>query len=228
VAHRGASKTFRENTVDAFVEARRQGAAMVELDVRRTKDSALIIHHDASISGLGPIINLDAADLPKYVPSLVEALDACVGIDVNIEIKNDPDEPDFDRTDFIAAGVVELLQSRTDADRMLISSFRYETIEFTRALNPALKTGFLFTMPPLSPLKLKALIHRTAHAGHVAIHPYHRGVSARMVDLAHEVDLAVNTWTVDDPSRMRNLAKLGVDAIITNVPEIGVATFSAP
>lgn len=225
VAHRGASKAFRENTVEAFEEARRQGASMVEFDVRRTKDGVLVIHHDPSVSGVGVIVELHASELPSYIPTLVEALDACVGMEVNIEIKNDEREPDFDPDDEVAARVVDLLATREDADAMLISSFRGPTIDAIRSANPELRTGFLFTMPPLSSLRLEAMIRRTAATGHTAIHPHHRGVTQRMVDQAHEVDLAVNVWTVDDPKRMRSLARIGVDALITNVPGIGVETF---
>ena len=71
----------------------------------------------------------------------------------------------------------------------------------------------------------RAQLKRDLRAGHVAIHPYHRGVTRRMVDQAHEVGLAVNVWTVDDPIRMRSLARIGVDALITNVPAVGVETF---
>lgn len=226
VAHRGASKSRRENTIAAFVEARRQGAVMVELDVRRTSDGALVVHHDPVIAGLGVIAEHRHEQIPAHVPTLSEALDACVGMDVNIEIKNDPNEPDFDPTERIAAQVLALLAERSDADRMLISSFRFETIDAIRAGNERLRTGFLFSMPPLSPLRMKAMIHRTASAGHGAIHPYHRGVTRSMVEFAHEVDLRVNTWTVDDPRRMRTLARLGVDALITNVPSICVDTLA--
>ena len=132
---------------------------------------------------------------------------------------------DDDPAELLAAQVLELLAHRNDANRMLISSFRFETIAAIREGNDDVRTGFLFTMPPLSPLRMKAMIHRTAASGHVALHPYHRGVTRTMVDMAHEVDLQVNTWTVDDPRRMRALARLGVDAVITNVPSVAVETY---
>lgn len=222
VAHRGASKTCRENTIEAFVEAKIQGAAMVELDVRRTSDGVMVIHHDPVIAGVGVIAQHQHQEFPEYVPTLAAALDACVGMDVNIEIKNDPTEPDFDPTERLAGQVLELLAQRHDASRMLISSFRFETIDAIRAGHDHLRTGYLFTMPPLSPLRMKAMIRRTAAAGHQAIHPYHRGVTSMMVAMAHDVEIDVNTWTVDDPKRMRALAKMGVDALITNVPSTAV------
>ena len=53
--HRGASAHAPENTGEAFRLAREQGADGVELDVRRTRDGALVIHHDA-VTGSGRII----------------------------------------------------------------------------------------------------------------------------------------------------------------------------
>ena len=55
-AHRGCTEGgLRENTVEAFAEARRLGADGVELDVRLTKDGALAVHHDAEVPGVGVI-----------------------------------------------------------------------------------------------------------------------------------------------------------------------------
>ena len=41
--------------------------------------------------------------------------------------------------------------------------------------------------------------------------------------LDHAAGLRVNTWTVDDPDRIRELASWGVDAVITNVPDVARA-----
>ena len=108
VAHRGASKAARENTLEAFRLARELGASMVELDVRRTRDGALVVHHDARIAER-PLIDHEAADLPSYIPTLAGALDACHGMDVNVEIKSDPSEPDYDASQRVAMEVVDLL-----------------------------------------------------------------------------------------------------------------------
>ena len=40
------------------------------------------------------------------------------------------------------------------------------------------------------------------------------------VELAHDAGLRVNVWTVDDPARMVELADMGVDGIVTNVPDV--------
>ena len=52
IAHRGgAGLGGVENTMDAFVNAIKLGVDMVEFDVRRTKDNALIVIHDSDIDG---------------------------------------------------------------------------------------------------------------------------------------------------------------------------------
>ena len=47
-----------------------------------------------------------------------------------------------------------------------------------------------------------------------------------LVTAARQQGLAVNVWTVDDPARMTELIALGVDGIITNVPDIARASWT--
>jgi glycerophosphoryl diester phosphodiesterase len=219
VAHRGASRAHRENTIEAFRGAAAMGADMVELDVRRTADRRLVVHHDPLIAGLSPLIDLRADQLPPYVPTLADALDACEGMQVNVEIKSDRREPDYDPAQWAAAAVVELLIARGDTERMIVSSFDMDTIDAVRSAAPIIRTGFLYTITKRLPA---AQAQRVAGRGHVAIHPHHRAVTKAVVRAAHARGLAVNTWTVDDPARMRELAVMGVDAVITNVPDVAV------
>jgi glycerophosphoryl diester phosphodiesterase len=226
VAHRGASKAERENTIAAFHAALAQGADMVELDVRRTSDGKLIVHHDAHVvteaGTTHAIFELQAVDLPPHVPTLTQALDACAGMEVNVEIKNDDAEPDFDVSRSIADAVVEVLRARSDCDQMLISSFDYAIIQRVRSLAPEIKTGFLFVAPELDAAvqdPLASFINGIADDGHIAIHPHRYAATAELIAAAHERNLAINVWTVDKPEELRALSNLGVDAIITNTPE---------
>jgi glycerophosphoryl diester phosphodiesterase len=216
LAHRGASRAERENTVAAFRAAGRMGADAVELDVRRTADGALVVHHDAVLGPDHPIVAAQAADLPHYVPSLDAALDACVGMWVNVEIKNDAEEPDFDPTDSIADLVVEALRRRGEPDRWLISSFRLETVDRCRALAPEIPTAWL-TMEVH-----EGVAAELAELGHRALHPWYRNVTEEVVRACHERGVQVNAWTCDDPIAMRRLAGWGVDGICTNVPDVAL------
>src|SRR3989442_171546 len=83
----------RENTLEAFTAARSLGADGVELDIHRSADGALVVHHDAAAPGLGVLAEHSLAEIRAVIPSvptLDEALDTCAGMFVNVEVKNLP------------------------------------------------------------------------------------------------------------------------------------------
>jgi glycerophosphoryl diester phosphodiesterase len=217
IAHRGASRAKPENTLAAFGAARRLGADAVELDVRRTADDQLIVHHDPRLTDGRVICQTPAAELPAHVPSLADALEACADMIVNIEIKNDPEQPDFDPSEWVVYRVGALLGRIGGGPRWLISSFRFETIAACRIAMPSVRTAFLVEHFD------QAVIDRTAKGGHAAIHPWVPTVDEPLTRVAHVAGLAVNTWTCDDPEQMRRLIAWGVDGICTNVPDVALA-----
>ena len=216
-AHRGASRAKPENTIEAFLAAKALRADGVELDVRRTRDGAMAIHHDATLPDGRVLCETDVADLPPSVPLLDAALEACAGMLVNIEIKNVPVDVDFDPDERMASAVVGLVTDLGLRDEVLVSSFSLDTIDRVRTLDPAIATGYLLS----ARWDQVQSLQRAVDAGHGAIHPMDPVVNAELVRRAHDAGVRVNTWTVDDPDRMRWLAdECGVDAIITNVPDV--------
>jgi glycerophosphoryl diester phosphodiesterase len=221
IGHRGASAAYPENTLAAFAGAAAQGADGVELDLRRTADGGVVVRHDPTLPDGRRVVDLRRDQLPDWVPSLDDVLDACADFPlVNLEVKNWPDDPDFDPTEALAEQVVAALEVRPHARaRVLVSSFHLPTIDRVRALDPALATGWL----TLGMADVMAVLDRAAASGHRAVHPHVAFVDAAMVEWAHELGLQLNTWTVDDPARLRELADMGVDAAITNVPDVALA-----
>jgi glycerophosphoryl diester phosphodiesterase len=217
IAHRGASAVERENTLSAFGRARELGADGVELDVRRTADDRLVVHHDARLADGRVIRATPAADLPDHIPGLAAALDACNDMFVNVEIKNDPADPDFDPTEWVAHRVCAALAGRGGGARWLISAFRFETVTVCRTILPSARTAWLVETLDAD------VVARTAAGGHAALHPWHQIVDEALIRRAHTAGIAVNTWTCDDPDRIRQLIGWGIDGICTNVPEVGVA-----
>ncbi|WP_334142665.1 glycerophosphodiester phosphodiesterase [Rhabdothermincola sp.] len=215
VAHRGASQAVPPgNTIAAFTAARRLGADWVELDVRRTADGALAVHHDPHLADGRAIVELLAAELPDDVPLLDAALGACDGMGVNIEIKNAPGEPDWDEDRQVADAVVAVLAGMA-LDGVLITSFDPGSIARVRELAPELPTGLL-AFDLSSP---EQVVATAAAGGHQALNPWDHFVTAELVAQTHAAGLAVNVWTVDDPERLAELVAFGVDGIITNVPD---------
>ncbi len=216
LAHRGASQAAPENTIAAFHLAGAMGSDAVELDVRRTADGLLVVHHDPFLDDGRPIVDANACDLPAHIPHLGAALDACAGMWVNVEIKNDPEEPDFDPTDSIADRTIAELRDRDDDARWLVSSFRIETIDRCRSLAPSIRTAWLVVEVP------DDVIATMVGRGHMALHPWVASLLRSHIDVCHGAGIEVNTWTCDDPVRMAELVEWGIDGICTNVPDVAV------
>jgi glycerophosphoryl diester phosphodiesterase len=213
-AHRGASRAERENTITAFERARAMGAHGVELDVRRTRDGALVVHHDAHLGDGRAIVDLRRADLPAHVPDLASALDACAGMDVNVEIKDDPRET-------IADDTMAVLLERGEPERWLISSFQLETVDRCRAVadgaGAPIRTAWLVDRVPHDAVSV--LLDR----GHHALHPWVGTLTRETIDECRARGIEVNTWTCDDPDRIVELAAWGVDGVCTNVPDVALS-----
>ena len=224
LAHRGASADHPENTVAAFRGAVEQGADGVELDVRLTSAGHLIVHHDAWYLDGRTVWGTPLADAPSGTCDLGAALDASEGLLVNVEIKNDPGDlgEGVEWSTDPADAVAELLGARNAAgraDRVLVSSFDAATLDHFHAVAPDVPTGVLvadLNAHPDTP-------ERAAAAGHRALHPWEAFVDAELVARCRALGLDINTWTVDDPGRVRGLAALGVASVITNRPAAALA-----
>ena len=221
LGHQGARATHPGNTIAAFAAALDQGADGVELDVRRTLDGTLALSHDPDLPDGRRLVDLGAADLPAEVPALSDALRVLEPAQlVNVEIKNWPDDTDFDPAMGLADAVVAALADRGELDdgRVLVSCFHLGTVDRVHELAPGLATAWLvFDAREPGPL-----VERTVAHGHVAIHPNQAFITPELVDEAHAAGLAVNTWTCDDPERLRWFRDLGVDAVVTNDPALAV------
>ncbi|MGH8984808.1 MAG: glycerophosphodiester phosphodiesterase [Acidimicrobiia bacterium] len=229
LAHRGASRVAPENTLAAFAEAAALGADGVELDVHRSADGALVVHHDATAPGIGVLADHFAAEIRRVLPSvptLAEALDACAGMLVNVEVKNLLGDADYDPDERAAATVVELLHTRERRDDVLVSSFSLAAVDRVRRLDESIPTGFL-TLVGFDPLEGAAV---AAGRGHAALHPDVRSLvgpaAAALVARAHELDVTVNAWTVNHASEVRRLADAGIDGVITDVPDVARAALT--
>ncbi len=219
MAHRGASSAAPENTVEAFRLAREMGAEWVELDARLSADGVVVVHHDAHLADGRMLTDLTIDEMPDGVASLAEALEACEGMGVNIEIKNLPDDPGYDADHAVVDAVAGLAQAYLGPERTLISSFNMDSVDRMHRVDPSLPCAWLFFQmtDPASVIE-RAVSHEMA-----AIHPFDHLVDRALVRRAHDAGLIVNVWTVDDPERIAVLVEMDVDGICTNVPDVARA-----
>ncbi len=222
IARRGASQAAPENTVEAFRLARELGADWVELDVRRTTDGVAVVHRDAHLADGRRIGHLHADELPDYVPSLAEALEACEGMGVHLEIKNLPDDPDYDSEYLVADAVAGLIAAYLGPERALVSSFNVDAADAVRVVDPAIPTALICGIAAPAQAVARARAHNMA-----AVHPFDTMCDAAFVRRAHDSGLAVNAWIINAPQRMSELLAMGVDGLITDVPDVARALVDA-
>ena len=232
IAHRGASREAPENTPAAFEAAIALGADAVELDVRRTADGVLVVHHNASRRGvpLGMLTYASLVRLSRHEPPRFDTvLDLCAGrIAVDIEVKEPGIEP----------AVIEEASRRFPRDRLLYTSFEESVISTIKRLDPDARCGLL-----LGPGRLRSRAPRyeglpfdlaeRCGAELLAVHQWLAPVRRRRrrvagTDLLAEAQargFPLMVWTVDGPQRLHAyLADGRVTGIITDLPGLAVET----
>lgn len=228
-AHRGASSTCPENTMDAFRRAVDVGADGIELDVQRSADGRLVVIHDETLdrttSGSGRVVDhiwdelrhLDAsAGMPGFssrLPLLDEVLEllAPTPLVLNVELK-DSVEP----YPGMATQVVEAVRAAGMDDRVWLSSFNH--VALAGARETGLPVGLLYGEP------LWAVERYATAFGAQAVHPWYPTLDEPgLVERLHGAGLRVHAWTVDDPEAIRRLADAGVEAVICNDPAAALA-----
>jgi len=226
IGHRGASGTAPENTLAAFSEAITQGAGMVELDVQLTLDDKLVVIHDETLNrttgSMGKVkdytlLDLQSLDAGKWfaphftgerIPTLEEVLKVIPEeIRINIELKNN-----LVNYPGLETKVITIIAELNLAERVIISTFNYESLALVKNLAPHLATGLLYQQPLKDPLKLAEKLKVQA------LHPHYSLVTPQLVERAHQKGYPVYTWTVNSLSEMEKLFHMGVDGIMTNYP----------
>ena len=221
IAHRGASGYRPENTLAAYELALVQGADMIEIDLHRTRDGAIVITHDESLAGLGgrgEIADTDCADVRaldagdgERVPLLDEVLDRFgPRIPFNLELKRGRDGP----YPGLERAALDAVLARGLLEQTLFSSFSDRVLETLRGLSSQARIAVLVS--PEAPQRWR---ERARSVGAEAVNFWAGLASAEAVDTAHSDGRLVNVYTVDDPDQLRVLCERGVDGIFTNYPD---------
>lgn len=241
VAHRGACGTTPENTVIGCVEAIRQGARAIEVDLQRTADDELVIAHDGTMARTSDITQVlpDRADAPlaeltltelrkldagswfdprfrgATVPTLAELLDAIAGrATLLIEMKWPERFPGIEEQ-----LVAELRRQlgpaldRADLPPVAVQSTDVERLRGMGELLPPTVPLVLMTgvRPPLDLDEFAGLGEWIS-----AYVPLGRELPDGYVDAVHGHGIRVLPWTVDAPEGVAAMRALGADGIITN------------
>lgn len=224
-AHRGGASEAPENTLPAFQYAVDLGYTYLETDVHVTRDGELLAFHDDRLDRVtdrtGVLAELPWSEVAKArvdgrepIPRLADLFEAFPDARINIDPKHDAAvEP-----------LIAAIKAAGAIDRVCVGAFSDRRVERVRAaLGPTLCTG----MGPIQSAKLAAAARRAPVRGFTAGAaqlPLRAGrmsvVNPRLIQAAHDRDIQVHVWTIDDPAVMHELLDLGVDGIMTDRPTV--------
>jgi glycerophosphoryl diester phosphodiesterase len=227
IAHRGGAGLAQENSLAAFGLASALGLRYLETDVRVTSDGHLVCFHDETLdrvtAATGPVRSMTLQQLralrinqAEPIPTFDEALDAFPDQCFTVDPKDQGG----------LAPLVRCLRRKGVAERVCVAGawdgwlahVRREVPEVATALGwrslTALLTCARAGVQPPRALATAPFAHVPVKLGRVPI------FVERLVAMSHQIGVRVVTWTVDEPVMMRRLLDAGVDAIITDRPDV--------
>jgi len=235
--HRGSKGTYPENSMLGFKKAIEAGVVGMEIDIHLTKDHEVVVFHDSTLdrtsTGSGYIKDHNLAEIrtlkigPKFkdfekyeaswddekIPTLAEVLELFKAhdLEVNIELKT---------YEFIYPGIEEKMleivkASGYDPNKVIYSSFHLPTMIRIQRLDPTAKVAFLTNFDlPIPQDYLETLDWEGMHPG--------KDIVLKSPKSWGPIADKIRIWTVNDPEEMKTLIDLGVEAIITDYPEVAV------
>jgi len=215
IAHRGASAYAPEHTPRAYDLALEQGADVLELDVRVTADGTPVVLHDPTLARTAgdprPVTAVRDAELAGLGVPTVEAVLARYGTSTRYLVEVKESGPAAE------SALLATIERHGLRGQVTVQSFRRSILRRVRALDPGLALAPLYR-PFATSAGIRAGLARTAPWA-ASVSPCARSVDAALVLAAHARGLAVQAYTVNGEAEMERLAALGVDGIITDVPD---------
>ena len=227
----------------AFKNAAELGVDVLEMDLHITKDNILVIMHDETVDrttdGTGnleemtleQVKELDAgynwtmdegATYPYRaqgitVPTLEEIFQVFPEYHMTIEIKK------TERS--MAKQFCDLIREYGMQDKVLVASFHDERMDEFRQVCPEVATSSAREETTVFVLMSKAFLGRLYSPGfHTLQVPEESSditvMTAQFVRAAHERNLRVEPWTINDPEQMQLYIDWGVDGLITDRPDL--------
>ena len=243
IAHQGGDGLWPGDTMFAFEHAAELGVDVLEMDLHITKEGVLVINHDENVDrttdGAGeieamPLDEIKALDagydwsndngntfpyreMGITIPTLAEVFEAFPGYHMTIEIKT------TERS--MAMPFCELIRAYDMQDKVLVASFLDERMEEFREVCPEVATSSARQETTIFVLLSKAFLGRLYSPSFNALQVPEESsgitvMTTQFVHAAHERNLRVEPWTIDNPKQMKQYIEWGVDGIITDRPDL--------
>jgi glycerophosphoryl diester phosphodiesterase len=236
-AHRGASHDAPENTLAAFRLGFEQGASLLECDVHLTRDGQLAVVHDprtgrtvgvdleVAAEDMARLAALDAGSwkAPAFAGERIPRLEAVLallgeGRRALVEMKSGPEA---------VGALARVVRASGRLERVLVMSFRADSLAAARAELPEVPAVWLHRAPPEGFFSAVLAVEARAR-GFQGLGLQARGLGPEIAGAARAAGLHLFAWTVDDPDEGRRLRALGVEVLITNRPGFMRAALDEP
>jgi glycerophosphoryl diester phosphodiesterase len=249
LAHQGGELLAPTNTMAAFAVADAIGVDFLDIDVHMTKDGHLVGIHDSTVdrttNGTGRVDSYTLTDLQKLdagyrfqdvqgaysyrgkgvrIPALEEVFETYAAkCYLHFEVKDvypkhGPSE--------IEEKLWMLIQKYSLEKQVVVGSFqqrivdRFNQLAGGQVIMEAGReevTNFVLTQR----LRTPKLYHRRSHVLSIPLRGNGLNLkSHRLIEHAHQVDMEVYYWTIDDTATMKELIELGADGLFTNRPDL--------
>jgi glycerophosphoryl diester phosphodiesterase len=226
IAHRAGAFMAPENTLLALERTIEAGADYAEIDVQRTRDSIVVVVHDADLMrvagsplmvtettfheiahlqqgqpGDGPPEERRIATLPEFLERSRDR------IGLIVELKYYAPDP------VLLELVLRDIREAGMEDHVMLMSLELGSVRRAMKLAPEIPSGYLTTVVAGDPTRLDVAF--LAVPG-VMLTP-------RLARNAHRRDMPVFVWTVNRQDRMVDLIRRGADGIITDDPPLAAS-----
>jgi len=232
-AHRGNSVAFPENTLEAFQGGIDAHADWVELDIHKTKDGQIVVSHDKNTkraSGIDldiasstykELLKVDVAtefrkknnlSLEQCPPKQIPLLRDAIKLILKEKKARLSIQPKMDCVAEAIAIVKELhaesMVGFNDANLVLMSK--------VKLLAP--KIPVFWDRPATA--DIDADIKTAKEKGFESMVMHYSTITSEKINKIKAAGIHTGAWTVDDPTIMQDLLKLGIERIYTNNPKL--------
>lgn len=244
IAHRGASAYEKENTLKAFLLAKKMKADRIEMDVWSTLDKFFVVQHSRGLRGgrgkrgkrwVDKLTLAQIREIDKECLTLEKVLDRLANsrIYLEIDLKN-------------AGGEKELIKlvKKHKIKKITFKSNNGWQLAKLKSLLPSCQTVFYYELTdnrdlssqrwartilygiafvlslPIKKILPRFFLGKVIAFGADGVSLYHRFCNQKMVEDLHDEGVKVYVWGVEKERHIKKVLNWDVDGVITKRPDV--------
>ena len=220
LSHRGNSKEFIENSLEAFESVAKKGYKYIETDLRLTLDGHVITFHDEDLKRLFDldikIKNLTLKEVNilfnKHNCQLLtfeETLKHFPNIYFNIDLKIKE----------VVSKTIDIVKNTKSFNRVCFASFKSLHTKMVLDNHPEAITSMGLTDVAL--FKFLKINKKNSHILQIPIKWNSiKILTKKLINDAKTRNLLIHVWTINNANEMEELIDMGIDGIVTDEPDI--------